>query len=144
MQKFTRALTREIEVAGERLAVTLSAEGLSVRPVGARRPPRTMSWAAWACACAGRPAAGPEPTEAELAQAVKVLKAGGEKAAAGKEKEGAAGGGGETAAPKPAASSAPAPAPAPTPGAHPATAGPHGGQAGTGEETTHRAAPHAP
>ena len=51
MQQFTRTLTREIEVAGERLALTLSKEGLSVRPVGGRRPPYNMSWEAWLCAC---------------------------------------------------------------------------------------------
>jgi cell wall assembly regulator SMI1 len=77
MQKFTRALTREIEVGGERLAVTLSEEGIAVRPVGARRPPHTMNWAACVCACAGHPPAGPEPSADELAAAVKALKAGG-------------------------------------------------------------------
>jgi hypothetical protein len=77
MQKFTRALTREIEVGGERLAVTLSEEGISVRPVGARRPPHTLSWAACVCASTGHPAAGPEPSADELAAAVKALKAGG-------------------------------------------------------------------
>ncbi len=46
MQKFTRALTREIELAGERLALTLDAEGVTIRPVGSRRPPCSLSWAA--------------------------------------------------------------------------------------------------
>lgn len=77
MQKFTRALTREIEVGGERLAVTLSEEGISVRPVGARRPPHTLSWAACVCAATGHPPAGPEPSSDEMAAAVKALKAGG-------------------------------------------------------------------
>jgi cell wall assembly regulator SMI1 len=77
MQKFTRALTREIEVGGERLAVTLSEEGLSVRPVGARRPPHTLSWAACVCASTGHPPAGSEPSADELAAAVKALKSGG-------------------------------------------------------------------
>ena len=36
MQKFTRALTREIEIAGERFVVTLDAAGLAIRPVGSR------------------------------------------------------------------------------------------------------------
>ena len=34
MQKFTRAITREIEVGGERLALTFTEQGMSVRPVG--------------------------------------------------------------------------------------------------------------
>ena len=76
MQKFTRALTREIELGGERLAVTLSAEGLAVRPVGSRRPPSTMSWAAWLCACAGPAEGAPEPTAEDVAQAVQRLKSG--------------------------------------------------------------------
>jgi cell wall assembly regulator SMI1 len=77
MQKFTRALTREIEVGGERLAVTLSEEGISVRPVGARRPPHELSWAACVCAATGHPATGPEPSSDEIAAAVKALKTGG-------------------------------------------------------------------
>ena len=44
MQKFTRAITREIDLAGERLAVTFDAQGISVRPVGSRKPPHAMSW----------------------------------------------------------------------------------------------------
>jgi cell wall assembly regulator SMI1 len=76
MQKFTRALTREIEVAGERLAVTLSAEGLSVRPVGSRRQPYTMSWAAWVTSCTQPWAANYEPTPEEAAAAVQAMKAG--------------------------------------------------------------------
>jgi cell wall assembly regulator SMI1 len=76
MQKFTRALTREIEVAGERLAVTLSAEGLSVRPVGSRRQPYTMSWAAWVTACTQPWAANYEPTPEEATAAVEAMKAG--------------------------------------------------------------------
>lgn len=78
MQKFTRALTREVEVGGERLAVTFSAEGLSVRPVGARRPPHTLSWEALVCACTEHGAAcSPE----RLAAALKAIKGGGEKQA---------------------------------------------------------------
>jgi cell wall assembly regulator SMI1 len=74
MQKFTRALTREVEVGGERLAVTLSEVGLEIRPVGSRRPPHSLSWAACVCACARHPE---EPTEEEVAEALKTLKAGG-------------------------------------------------------------------
>jgi cell wall assembly regulator SMI1 len=76
MQKFTRALTREIEVAGERLAVTLSEKGLSVRPVGSRRPPYEMSWAAWICACTAPGQANYEPTAEEAEAAVQTMKAG--------------------------------------------------------------------
>ncbi len=70
MQKFTRPITREIEVAGERLAVTLSAEGVAVRPVGSRKPPHEMSWAdlvAWLT----------ESGAGDLAAAVAALKKGG-------------------------------------------------------------------
>jgi cell wall assembly regulator SMI1 len=76
MQKFTRALTREIEVGGERLAVTLDADGVTVRPVGARKPPHRLSWAACVCAVAGQFASEDPPLPAELAEAVKALKAG--------------------------------------------------------------------
>ena len=74
MQKFTRALTREIEVGGERLAVTLSEEGLSVRVVGTRKTPYSMTWAA--CLCALTQGRERPPTEEELAATVKALKAG--------------------------------------------------------------------
>jgi cell wall assembly regulator SMI1 len=46
VQKFTRPITREIEVGGERLALTFSETGLSVRPVGSRKPPREVTWPA--------------------------------------------------------------------------------------------------
>ena len=74
MQQFTRALTREIEVGGERLAITLSKEGLSVRPVGGRRPPYTMSWTAWVCACVT--GAGHEPAAEEVERVLKAVRAG--------------------------------------------------------------------
>lgn len=70
MQKFTKALTREIEIGGERLAVTLAAEGVTIRPVGSRRPPLTLSWAA--ILCAGTGASG-EPTEAAVTSALAAL-----------------------------------------------------------------------
>jgi cell wall assembly regulator SMI1 len=58
MQKFTRALTREIELSGLRLALTLDERGLSIRPVGSRKPPLTLSWAGCLCAAAaGEPGA---------------------------------------------------------------------------------------
>ncbi|HZV05041.1 MAG TPA: SMI1/KNR4 family protein [Gemmataceae bacterium] len=79
MQQFTRALTREIEVGGERLALTLSKDGLSVRPVGGRRPPQTMSWAACLCACVAN--AGQEPPADQVEQAIDAVRKGGPKAA---------------------------------------------------------------
>ena len=45
MQKFTRDLTREVEIDGERLALTMSEKGLAVRPVGSRKPPLELTWA---------------------------------------------------------------------------------------------------
>jgi cell wall assembly regulator SMI1 len=80
MQKFTRALTREIEVSGERLAVTFSAEGLAMRPVGSRRPPHTMSWEAVVHACANRGGAH-APGETDVGEALKAIKAGGPRSA---------------------------------------------------------------
>jgi cell wall assembly regulator SMI1 len=73
MQKFTRALTREVEVGGERLALTFSAEGVSVRPVGSRRPPHSLDWAGVVCACAGKTPAGGAATAEEVSAALAVL-----------------------------------------------------------------------
>jgi cell wall assembly regulator SMI1 len=78
MQQFTRSLTREVEVGGERLAVTLGKEGISVRPVGGRRPPHKMTWEAWLCACV---AGGGEPSAERIQEAIKAVKAGGPKEA---------------------------------------------------------------
>jgi cell wall assembly regulator SMI1 len=77
MQQFTRSLTREIEVGGERLAVTLSKEGLSVRPVGGRRPPHTMTWEAWVCACVA--GAGGVPAGEQIQKALEAVRSGGPK-----------------------------------------------------------------
>lgn len=74
MQQFTRTLTREIEVGGERLALTLSKEGLSIRPVGGRRPPYTMSWAACVRACVA--GFGTEPTSEQLQEALQAVRSG--------------------------------------------------------------------
>jgi cell wall assembly regulator SMI1 len=60
VRKFTRPLTREIEVAGRRLAVTLSQRGVSVRPVGSRKPPRELTWAEFVALLDDQP---PPPTE---------------------------------------------------------------------------------
>ncbi|HZT80499.1 MAG TPA: SMI1/KNR4 family protein [Gemmataceae bacterium] len=100
MQKFTRPITREIELAGERVALTLDEKGVSLRPVGSRKPPRELSWAALVCRAV---AGGEEPGPEALAAAVQSLR------------------GGPAAKPKPAPAEgkkpegAPAPAPAPTP-----------------------------
>jgi len=83
MQQFTRALTREIEVGGERLAITLSKEGLSVRPVGGRRPPHTMSWAACVCACVT--GGSHEPSTDQVHEALKAVRAGAAKASEGRQ-----------------------------------------------------------
>lgn len=78
MQRFTRSLTREIEVGGERLAVTLSQDGLSVRPVGGRKPPHSMSWQAWLCACIAQ-AQDAEPSSERIEQALHAVRSGGPK-----------------------------------------------------------------
>jgi cell wall assembly regulator SMI1 len=79
MAKFTRDLTREVEVGGERLSVTLSAEGLSLRPVGGRKPPFALSWAGVLAAGV----AGAEPRAADVADALKKLRQGGPEEAGG-------------------------------------------------------------
>jgi cell wall assembly regulator SMI1 len=73
VQKFTRPLTREIELGGERLSVTLSESGVSVRPVGARKPPWEIGWGAILCQLAG---GGKAPTPEEITAAVAALKKG--------------------------------------------------------------------
>jgi cell wall assembly regulator SMI1 len=81
MQQFTRALTREITVGGERLAVTFDKDGLSVRPVGSRRPPMALSWEAVVVACTHQAGGGTGPaTHEELDAALRTLKGGGDKA----------------------------------------------------------------
>ena len=85
MQQFTRNLTREIVVGGERLALTLSKEGLSVRPVGGRRPPHTMTWEEWLCICVT--GEGQKPPDEQIQQA--SLDAVRDGAAKSKEKDGA-------------------------------------------------------
>jgi cell wall assembly regulator SMI1 len=75
VQKFTRPITREIELGGGRLALTLSEQGIAVRPVGSRKPPREISWAQLVCQLTGATGA-PEPSPADLAAAVESLKKG--------------------------------------------------------------------
>jgi cell wall assembly regulator SMI1 len=101
MQKFTRSLTREIEVGGERLAITFSEEGLSVRPVGSRRPPGELTWGGVICAAVGKPVTDRAPTSDEVVAALEALKsAKASKPAAAK--------------PEPTSEAAPAPRPAPS------------------------------
>jgi hypothetical protein len=76
VQKFTRPLTREIGFAGERLGVTLSDAGLSVRPVGTRKPPHEISWEALLTLMTKAPA-GHQPSAEELSAALAHIKAGG-------------------------------------------------------------------
>jgi cell wall assembly regulator SMI1 len=73
VQKFTRPITREIELGGERLAVTLTESGVSMRPVGSRKPPWEAGWGAVLCQLADRD---PAPTPDEVAAAVAALKKG--------------------------------------------------------------------
>lgn len=124
MQQFTRALTREIEIAGERLAVTLSKEGLSVRPVGGRRPPYTMSWEACLHACVA--GVGQEPAADRVQGALQAIRLGAskptEKPAAEPVAESPSAAPPEPAPSPPPATSSPAPA-APTSQPAPATAG---------------------
>jgi hypothetical protein len=54
MMKFTRPITREIELGGERLAVTMGDQGVSFRPVGSRKPPREVAWATILCCATGQ------------------------------------------------------------------------------------------
>ncbi len=109
MQKFTRALTREIEVGGERLAVTLSEEGLQVRVVGTRKTPYSMTWAA--CLCALTQGREHPPSEEEMAATVKALRAGVKEPAA------------------PAKTEEPAPTETPAPAAHAPAPAAHGHEA---------------
>jgi|SRR6516225_8708328 len=53
MMKFTRPITREIELGGERLAVTMTDQGVAFRHVGSRKQPREISWTAILCHATG-------------------------------------------------------------------------------------------
>jgi cell wall assembly regulator SMI1 len=72
MQKFTRALTREIELAGHRLKVTLDEKGIAVSPVGSRRPPREISWNALVHLIQNE--SPPEPDPHALGETVEAMK----------------------------------------------------------------------
>jgi cell wall assembly regulator SMI1 len=71
VQKFTRPITREIELAGERLAVSFDEQGVSVRPVGGRSAPKEASWAKVFCFLMD---AAKDPTPDEVTAAVAALK----------------------------------------------------------------------
>jgi hypothetical protein len=71
VQKFTRPITRELEIGGERLAFTFGEQGIAVRPVGSRKPPKEITWAALLTHMTGPSAAaapGPEQVTAALEQ----------------------------------------------------------------------------
>lgn len=74
MQKFTRPLTREIELGSERISLTFAEDGIKIRLVGSRRPPYEISWARVVCAATGSSG---EPSTAELAAALAAVKKGG-------------------------------------------------------------------
>jgi cell wall assembly regulator SMI1 len=77
VQKFTRPITREIEVGGERLALTLTEAGITVRPVGSRRPPREITWGGLLCHLTGQElGTSEEPGADHLSRAVGALKSG--------------------------------------------------------------------
>jgi hypothetical protein len=74
VQKFTRPLTREIELGGERLALTFSEKGIVMRPVGSRRPPWEMSWATLVSHVGAHE--GHEPSPEQLNAALHRIKSG--------------------------------------------------------------------
>jgi cell wall assembly regulator SMI1 len=76
VQKFTRPITREIELAGNRLALTFTEQGISIRLVGTRRPPWEISWGSVLCHIAGRHDAGATAPAEEIASAIEQLKKG--------------------------------------------------------------------
>lgn len=73
MQEFTRPITREVQIGGKRLAVTLSEDGIALRTVGSRKPPRELNWAAVVCRLMQ---AGGEAKPEEVAAAVQALETG--------------------------------------------------------------------
>ena len=98
MQKFTRPLTREVELAGGRLAFTFSEQGIAVRNVGSRKPPWEASWGALLLYITGHGGGPTEtPSNEQIAAAIESMRKGD--------------------APKPATPHEPAPAPQPMPGA---------------------------
>jgi hypothetical protein len=78
VQKFTRPITREIELGGERLALTFNEQGIAVRPVGSRKPPKEITWAGVLTHMTG-PAAGAPPSPEQISTAVEQLRGPGAK-----------------------------------------------------------------
>jgi cell wall assembly regulator SMI1 len=77
VQKFTRPLTREIELGSARLALTFSESGVSIRPVGSRKTPWEVSWNTLVCYATGQlPKVAMEATAEEAAAAVELLRKG--------------------------------------------------------------------
>lgn len=74
MQEFTRNISREVTIGSERIALNLSSEGVSLRPVGTRKPPIELSWPSLLCFAVGLPLAGQEPTEGEIREALERLR----------------------------------------------------------------------
>jgi hypothetical protein len=75
MMKFKRPITREIELGGERVAVTMGEQGISFRPVGSRKPPRDLSWPAILCCATGQPLlASNEASPESITAALQTLK----------------------------------------------------------------------
>lgn len=78
MQKFTRPLTREIDVASERLALTLTDQGINVRLVGSRKAPWEFSWATVLYQVVSQGlAAGLQPTPEQMTAVLELLRKGG-------------------------------------------------------------------
>jgi len=78
VQKFTRPITREVEIGGERLAFTFSEQGIGVRPVGSRKPPKEINWAALLTHMTG-PLAGVPPSAGQMIPALEQLRGPGAK-----------------------------------------------------------------
>ena len=78
MQKFTRPITREVEISGERLAFTFGEQGIAVRPVGSRKPPKEIGWAAVLTHMTG-PSAGATPGPEQVTEALEQLRGPGSK-----------------------------------------------------------------
>jgi hypothetical protein len=72
VQKFTRPITREVEVGGDRLAFTFGDQGISVRPVGSRKPPKEIAWPALLTHMTG-PGAGGVPSPEQISAALEQL-----------------------------------------------------------------------
>jgi hypothetical protein len=88
VQKFTRPITREIEIGGERLALTFGEQGIAVRPVGSRKPPKEISWAGVLTHMIG-PGADTHPSPEQITAAVEQLRGPGSKSASKPEHESA-------------------------------------------------------